>query len=117
MKNAEPPQRKVLLWSSGRGLPMADDIAEFSTTEGRRIVKLELNAQAVINPALIAMRDSLEMIAISLNALKDTDLKKIPVIPYCFNNFKFNAPDNEDPDERRAALTCLSLRGPAPDEG
>ncbi len=96
---------------------MADDIAEFSTTEGRRIVKLELNAQAVINPALIAMRDSLEMIAISLNALKDTDLKKIPVIPYCFNNFKFNAPDNEDPDERRAALTCLSLRGPAPDEG
>jgi hypothetical protein len=81
---------------------MAD--ADPSTTEARRVI-VELNAQGVLSPALIAMRDSLEMIAISIDALKDTNFKNPPTIPHCFYNFAFKVPENEDPDERRVALT------------
>src|SRR5687768_7097775 len=71
----------------GGGTTM-DENSPKQPAEPRRVT-LQLSAQGVINPALIAMRDSLEMISISLHALISADVKNIPVIPYCFNNFKF----------------------------
>lgn len=83
---------------------MTDEIPG-TAVPARGELQIRVNPQGVINPAIIAMRDSLEMIALSLDALSKADLKQIPSIPNCFNNFSFTAPKEEDLEQRKAALT------------
>jgi hypothetical protein len=69
------------------------------------VIEVNLNADGVVGPALAAMRDSLHIIALSLEALTNSDLRIVPNIPSSFTKFTFAAPANEDLAERRATLT------------
>lgn len=70
-----------------------------------QVLKVNLNANGVVGPALAAMRDSLHVVALSLDALTNSDLRIVPDIPRSFTKFSFAAPANEDLIERRATLT------------
>lgn len=73
--------------------------AEYDASEVK--LQIRLNADGVVAPALRAMRDSTEVVAISLHAVEGCDPGNLPGMPGAFFGLHFDGP-LDDPEARKA---------------
>jgi len=70
-----------------------------------KVVQIRLDGNGVIAPVHRAVRDSIEVLGIALNAIMGTDLANVPRIPGSMMAFGLTSAEPVDLEERRAAYT------------
>lgn len=70
-----------------------------------KIVQFRLNGNGVIAPVHRAVRDSIEVLGIALNALAGTDFANVPRVPGSMMAFGLTSSEPVDFEERRTAYT------------